>query len=203
MSTRRMPTGQGPARGARPTTSSARPGMQRRAARLQAPAHPGSRAGATHVPHRAPTVDHRATPRPSGVRRAAGPARRTKAPRGPVRFSGRAAALGLLLLGLMLAYAFPVRTYLAQQAEIDRMEKAQIEQHKRIQELTDQLARWDDDAYVAAQARSRLHLVRKGEQLYVVTAEPQTTGTNAPAPAAPWFSQVWTSVQAADDPSGP
>jgi cell division protein FtsB len=182
---------------------SARPGVQRRAARTQAAAHPASRTGQPFPAHRNPVLDHRAAPRPSGVRRAAGPARRTKAPRGPVRVSGRAAALGLLLLGLMLAYAFPVRTYLAQQAEIDRMQAAQVDQHKRIQELTDQLARWNDDSYVAAQARSRLHLVRKGELLYVVTVEPSQTGTDEPPPPAPWFAQVWTSVQAADNPSGP
>jgi cell division protein FtsB len=96
------------------------------------------------------------------VRRAAGPARRTNAPRRPPQLSGRAVALGLLLVALVLAYAYPVRTYLAQQAEIDQLQQAEIEQRKRIQDLNDALARWEDPEYVAAQARARLQICARG-----------------------------------------
>ena len=108
-----------------------------------------------------------------------------------------------MLLSLTLAYAYPVRVYLAQRAQIDQLETAQVEQRKRIQDLADQLARWDDEDYVIAQARSRLQLVRKGELFYVVGVPPAVAGAGATDPNAAWFSQLWTSLQAADDPTGP
>jgi cell division protein FtsB len=142
---------------------------------------------------------HRAGPR-TGVRRAAGPARRIKAPQRPRRLSGRAAALGLLLLALTLAYAYPLRVYLAQQAEIDQMEAAQQEQRQRIQELSDRVAAWNDDEYVIAQARSRLQLVRAGERIYVVGVEPAPAGEVAKTPNQPWYRQLWSSLETADNP---
>ncbi len=102
----------------------------------------------------------------------------------------------------MLAYAYPVRTYLAQQAQIDQMQSAQVEQRKRIQELTDRVAKWDDEDYVIAQARSRLQLVRKGELFYVVGVPPAVTDSGAKDPEATWYEQLWSNLQAADNPTG-
>jgi cell division protein FtsB len=149
--------------------------------------------------------DHRAGPRGlarPGIRRAAGPARRTKAPRKPRRISGRAAVLGALLLALTLAYAYPVRVYLAQQARINEMRSAQQDQRQRIQELTDKIAKWRDDDFVIVQARTRFQLVRKGELLYVVV-DPAATGSGAQDPTSPWFNQLWSNLQAADNPDTP
>ena len=61
-----------------------------------------------------------------------------------------------------------------------------------------------DPEYVKQVARERLHYVMPGETLYEVlrpAAEPQAArpGRAAPAgPQAPWYSQVWGSVKAAD-----
>jgi cell division protein FtsB len=90
--------------------------------------------------------------------------------------------------------------YLAQQSQIDQMETAQQEQRQRIQDLTDQLARWNDDEFVIAQARSRLQLVRAGERVYVVGVESPSSGAAVGGPPAPWYQQLWSSVQTADDP---
>ncbi len=208
MSQRRTPSGQGPARsgaGASPAAG-ARPsgrGVSRRAAeRSAAPDAAPRRSGRYVVAEPASGADHQAGPRATrtGVRRAAGPARRTTAPRGPIRVSGRAAALGLLLLALTLAYAYPLRVYLAQQAEINQLESDQRAQREHIQQLADQVARWNDDEYVIAQARSRLQLVRAGERVYVVGVDPTTTGETGPAAPSTWYEQVWSSVQTADDP---
>jgi cell division protein FtsB len=202
-----MPSGQGPARGgARPSAAAgARPSSRAAVARRSAERtarevtrSPGRYAVAEPVGR----TEHRAGPH-TGVRRSAGPARRTKAPREPRRLSGRAAALGLLLLALTLAYAYPLRVYLAQQAEIDQMEQAQQEQRQRIQQLTEQVARWNDDEYVIAQARSRLQLVRAGERVYVIGVEPSSSGEAGTEVNGPWYQQLWTSVQTADDPPTP
>jgi cell division protein FtsB len=106
----------------------------------------------------------------------------------------------VLLIALTLAYAYPLRVYLAQQSQIEQMETAQQEQRQRIQDLTDQLARWNDDEFVIAQARSRLQLVRAGERVYVIGVESTPAGAAAGGAPAPWYQQLWSSVQTADDP---
>lgn len=208
MNQRRTPSGQGPARGGaggspasggRPTG----PGASRRSTeRTAAPDVSPRRSGRYAVAEPSVASDHRAGPRPNriGIRRAVGPARRTSAPRGPIRVSGRAAALGVLLFALTLAYAYPLRVYLAQQAEVSQLEADQRAQREHIEQLTEQIARWNDDEYVIAQARSRLQLVRAGEQVYVVGVDPSTNVDSGTPPPSTWYQQVWSSLQTADDP---
>jgi cell division protein FtsB len=128
------------------------------------------------------------------------PARRVFAPRERVRVSGRAAFLGALLLVLTLAYADRLRIYFAQQAEISRMEAHQRAQRERIEELTARVARWDDMEYVAAQARARLGMVRVGERLYIAVPSPDGGDAADEAADVPWYEQVLSSVQTADNP---
>lgn len=207
MSQRRLPSGQGPARGAVRTSAGTRPAGQRgrtrrpveRTSRGEPLPRPASRSHQTIWP-----VDDARTPSRSGLRRSAGPARRIRAPRLPRRISARTATLVLVLLALAFAYAYPVRVYLAQQAEIDRLEQAQSEQRQRIQDLTDRLKRWDDEQFVISEARRRLHYVREGELVYVVgTDAAGDAGTVADGADAPWFSRLWSSVQAVDNPPVP
>jgi cell division protein FtsB len=117
-----------------------------------------------------------------------------------VRVSGRAATLGVVLLVLMLSYAYPLRLYLAQQAEISRLESSQRAQRQHIQDLSDEVARWQDPEYVKDQALQRFLLVEVGQQVYVVGSDPAATDGGAAATPPPWYQQVWTSVQTADDP---
>jgi len=110
--------------------------------------------------------------------------------------------LGFILCTLALAYAYPLRTYLAQQAEIDRLAAAQGIQKQRIGALLEQLARWEDDEFVIAQARRRLHYVRPGEVAYVIVDStdngPGSSGRSEDT--GPWFRQLWSNLQAADNP---
>jgi cell division protein FtsB len=191
---RRMPSGQGPARGGvRPTaTPGPRPSAQRVAVRRAPRLDPPARTSRTRI---GDSPDRR-----GGLRRPDGPARRTRAPRAPRRISGRAAALILLAIGLIFAYAYPVRVYLAQESQIEQLENQQRGQRQRIQDLNARVAQWANDDYVIAQAASRLHLVPKGHLLYVVgTDDPATGGAAAPADT-PWYSQIWSGIQAADNP---
>ena len=138
-----------------------------------------------------------------GIRRAAGPARRILAPLRPRRISGRTAALTVLLLALMLAYAYPLRVYLAQRAQIAQMQTEQAEQRRRIEDLAARVERWKDEEYVIAQARSRLQMVREGELLYFVGAPPEQAGATTNADQQAWFRQLWSSLESADDPNAP
>jgi hypothetical protein len=111
--------------------------------------------------------------------------------------------LGVVLFGLVLAYAYPLRVYLAQQAEIARLEADTAARREHIQALAEEVARWNDDEYVKAQARKRLLLVKVGEQIYVIGVDPTTSEEEGDTTPPTWYEQVWTSVQTADDPPAP
>jgi len=162
------------------------------------------------------TIPPRADParsasRPASARRAAAPgaAKRTTAPQ-PGRFTGRAATLTLILVALLLAYAYPMRIYLTQQAQIAAIESSQDVQRARIQEKQTQIAKWNDKDYIIAMAHKRLQMVLPGDRAFVTGV-----GAGTPDPAAdphagqainsgPWYGKLWSSVQAADKPgTGP
>lgn len=117
----------------------------------------------------------------------------------------RAAALGLVLCALVMSAALPLREYLAQRGRIGQLEQSQAAQRGRVSALEQQRALLADPSYVASLARERLHFVKPGETAYVVLG-PDLATTPAPAvttapPAgsnAPWWSQLWGSVRAAD-----
>jgi cell division protein FtsB len=148
----------------------------------------------------------RSANRPAAARRAAGGgvAKRTRAPQ-PRRLTGRAAVLCMLLIGLLLAYAYPVRVYLSQQNEIDQLERSQAAQRQHIDDLAGQLQKWNDDEYVKAQARGRLLFVLPGEKPLVVVDNQAKTGASAGTSSVggkvdgtPWFDKLWSSIRTAD-----
>ncbi|MGH3648131.1 MAG: FtsB family cell division protein, partial [Micromonosporaceae bacterium] len=102
----------------------------------------------------------------------------------------------------VLAYAYPVRTYLAQRAEIERLAASQNAQEKRIEELERELKKWDDPEYVRAQARSRLHYIRPDEVPYVVIdsgdSDPGKAGDAKRGKGGAWHERMWGSLAAAD-----
>ena len=136
---------------------------------------------------------------------AGGAAKRTQAPQ-PRRFTGRATVLACLLGALLLTYVYPVRIYLDQQAQIASIEGSQAAQQARIQHLSDESAKYDDPEYVAAQAKSTLLMVKPGDMVYlpVDSSAPAAATTDPDAGRArdtgPWYSKLWSSVQAADKP---
>ncbi len=124
----------------------------------------------------------------------------------------RALVLGLVCVLAFVLVAPTFRAYLAQAAQNAQLrhEVAMAKAHN--EELTAQLARWNDQAYVIAQARERLAYVLPGETAYRVVdpqsapAVPKAPATGAPAAAdgstAPWYANLWGSVQAAGQISG-
>jgi cell division protein FtsB len=113
--------------------------------------------------------------------------------------------LSLVLLVLLLAYAYPVRVYLAQQAEIAALEGSQASQRGKIEQLNEQAAKWNDPEYVKSQARKRLHMVLPGEKPIVVIdpSNGQASGGTAAQAggdprARPWYGKLWSSMEAAN-----
>jgi cell division protein FtsB len=191
MTQRRTPSGQGPARRSGPI---ARPGS-RTSARVTAKVEP--RATVTRIP------TARAT-RPAAARRTAatGATKRTVAPR-PRAFTGRATVLLFVLVALALAYSYPVRVYLAQESQIGKMKAAQAAQQEKINDLSEEVGKWQDEEYVRIQARDRLFYVRPGEVPLLVLNDPAGAARDAgrPLPAPPpdrWYDTLWNSVAAAN-----
>ena len=126
--------------------------------------------------------------------------------------SVRAIVLGVVLLAGFTLLFPTVRAYLGQRAELDALagQVAQAEQDER--DLARELDRWEDPAYVAAQARERLSYVLPGETAYrvidpEVVVEPEEdpatpaaeAGPSLPTGGAvnPWYATVWESLEVA------
>lgn len=122
-----------------------------------------------------------------------------RAPRRRRSATGRAVVLLVVVAALALTIALPLREWVSQRMEINRLEQSVTDAQARVQELTDEQARWQDPAYVEAQARSRLHFVMPGEIGYVVIGAesvPDQVGTQEQQTS--WWSGMWDSVRAAD-----
>ncbi len=120
--------------------------------------------------------------------------------------------LGLAVCLVVLTLAYPVREYLAQRSQIAELTSQEAGHRSRVAALEEQRTRWEDPAYIKAQARQRLQFVMPGEVGYVVvdpdnvgtgatTSPGEKTTTVAPSQAgknAPWYSRLWGTVPAAD-----
>lgn len=174
---RRQPGGQGPVRRPRDGTRGARGTAGVRAAR----------------------EGDRSLSRPAAARRAAaaGAAKRTTAPN-PHGLTGRATALLVILAALALGYAYPVRVYLTQLAEIDALRQSQLEQQDRIAGLERQAEKWKDDEYVKAQVRRRFYWVYPGQTPLVPYWDKEgadaDAGVKPPPPKQPdsWYGKLWS-----------
>jgi cell division protein FtsB len=116
------------------------------------------------------------------------------------------------VMALALAVMVPsVRAYLKQQETLQDLQGQLVDAQAQVDDLQGQVARWNDPAYVIAQARDRLVYVLPGETPYrVVDPEfvsgPGVSGDAASAvassaratePARPWFATLWGSIERA------
>jgi cell division protein FtsB len=116
------------------------------------------------------------------------------------RLTGRAALLVLVLCSLVVALAYPMRQYVSQRAQISDLQRQQEQARKRVEQLRDLKARWQDDAYAEQQIRRRLHYVMPGETGYVVVDPGAGRQSRADLGAArrPWYANVWDGVDKSD-----
>ncbi len=125
------------------------------------------------------------------------------------RLTSRAAILGLVVCAIVLTLAYPTRQYLAQRSQIGQLRADNADKQHRVVDLQQQQVRWNDPAYVRAQARERLQYVLPGQVLYVIVdpnkaaaqRNQRSTAPVRPAQSArdqPWYSQLWGTTRAAD-----
>lgn len=149
-----------------------------------------------------------------GSRRPPTAARPRSAPTGtptavPRGLSRRAALIAVLLLVVAAATAPNLRDFVNQQAELAAVTEEVAQREQRVADLQDQLDRWEDPAFVMAQARQRFGFVMPGEIGYVVLDEPVAEveaadpSTAAAADAArtdrAWFGSLWESLELAGE----
>ncbi|WP_427016652.1 FtsB family cell division protein [Pseudarthrobacter sp. P1] len=127
-------------------------------------------------------------------------------------FSGRLLALAVVLVTITVLLAPAVHTFLQQRAEISAL-KADIAAREKVQsDLTTQLGRWDDPAYVKQQARERVNMMMPGETGYWVydgsggSATPENSeptdgaagtgaGQSPGGTSLPWVDGLWESIK--------
>lgn len=166
----------------------------------------GSRPRGGTGPGRVPGRGGRGVPLPPTSARAAaapGPERRP-------RLTGRAAILVLVVAVLAVSYASSMRAYLDQRAENNAYLEEIAQRSANIDDLEREKRRWDDPAYVRAQARERLSYVMPGETSYVVLdengepleSESELSDPSAVDPKTPeaWWGRAWESVELAGKP---
>lgn len=118
-----------------------------------------------------------------------------------------------LMLVVVLAVAFvllapTLRLYLRQQAKESAINEQVAAAEARNAQVEREISRWQDPAYIQAQARERLGFVMPGQQTYLVVDPEVIVGEEAQAeyeeanaapelPPGPWYFQVWDSIQVA------
>ncbi|QOL31501.1 FtsB family cell division protein [Bifidobacterium eulemuris] len=127
---------------------------------------------------------------------------------GPIAFF---VSLFIVALGtIQLVSTF--HTYALNLAELNGLKREESSLLAQKQDLEDDIARWDDKAYVTAQARERLGFVFPGEQAVRVLHPEAVTGdtddeddttstsTSAEQNSLPWYSELAYSFEQADEP---
>ena len=122
------------------------------------------------------------------------------------RFTGRAAILALVLCSLVAALAYPTRQFIAQRSQIAQQRAAAEQAQAQVDELRREQARWQDPAFVTAQARERLHYGFPGETPFASVDPSPDPSASASARAQalagaanqPWYDNLFESLDAAD-----
>jgi cell division protein FtsB len=117
-------------------------------------------------------------------------------------FSGRSVALLVVLFVAAVLLAPTLRIFLDQQAELRAVQDEITTQREEQRQLTAEIARWDDPAYIQQQARDRFNLVMPGEKAYMVIGGDEAAEDPVPPPASPgqvnpdmpWADALWDSV---------
>ncbi|MFC7403109.1 septum formation initiator family protein [Citricoccus sp. GCM10030269] len=117
-------------------------------------------------------------------------------------FTGRSIAFLIVLFVAATLLAPTLRVFLDQQAELRTVREDIAAEQQLQKELTGEIARWDDPAYIQQQARERFNLVMPGERTYMVVGGDETVEDPVPPPASPsevnqdlpWADALWDSV---------
>ena len=94
------------------------------------------------------------------------------------RVTARAAILAVVVLSLLVAAVFPLRTYLAERSRIDQLTRQSQALDAQNAKLERHIRRLHDPRYIQRLARECLGMVKPGEIPFVVV--PRGGGTKPP-----------------------
>ncbi len=116
----------------------------------------------------------------------------------------------LVLAVLTVSYASSMRAYLQQRAHISDLKADIAERETSINDLEREKRRWQDPAYVEAQARAHFGYLMPGETGFVVLdakgnpldshAELSDPDEVVKTPPKAWWDDAWASVELAGHP---
>jgi len=119
--------------------------------------------------------------------------------------TGRAAVFALALGLVVITLTVPVRSWFDQRASIAALEAEVAATRAVVAEQEVMQERWNDPAFIVAEARRRLHFLLPGEIGYTTLGAdglPIAEQVSNPEPVRdlPWYETLWGAVQAADKP---
>lgn len=129
----------------------------------------------------------------------------------PETITVRMLVVGMVLLASFVLLAPVARSYVRETSELRSLQAELAAAQEQKASLQNELERWDDPAFVKAQAREHLGYVMKGDTAYrvldpagvdpsvsPVTGRRVQAGVVDPAGGGePWYQKVWTSAQVA------
>lgn len=112
-----------------------------------------------------------------------------------MRFSGFSLLMLVIIVLFVVVLAPSLRTLIQQQQQITALQKSVDEQKANVGDLQSDVARWNDPAYLEAQARDRLLYVYPGEYSYLVMNPDKSSSTTTTTPAG---SEISKKIQTPD-----
>jgi len=97
-----------------------------------------------------------------------------------IRFSGFSLLMLAIIVLFVVVLAPSLRTLIQQQEQIAQQQREVAAQKADVAQKKKDVARWDDPAYIEAQARDRLLYVYPGEESYLVMGAEGNGGTSKP-----------------------
>jgi cell division protein FtsB len=116
-------------------------------------------------------------------------------------FTGRAAILAIVLCGIALSLAYPVREYISQRKQIDQLlaQRNAIMMHR--ERLEAEHKRLKTPTYIEQQARDRLHMCLPTQMCYeIIGGAHKKVSVARQVAASPWYGRLWSSIRQADTP---
>ena len=122
-----------------------------------------------------------------------------------IRLSGFTLLMLALIIVAIIVLAPNLRILIEQRQAIAQLEQQLETTQQSVDELSEDLARWSDPAYIESQARERLFYVFPGDVSYLVVGEPVESTTSEGLPISDqiqttqvdWMHGLLTSINTA------
>jgi cell division protein FtsB len=118
--------------------------------------------------------------------------------------TGRALALGGIVVLLVVLLASPIQRYLTSRNDLSGAAQQLQDDRRQLAELNRQKALWSDPGFIQQQARKRLQYAMPGDTVYVVVDKGQKSdiekSAGSPGKVAPgpgWNNRLMDSIHAA------